>query len=170
MGGNAFKHLLPNASFPRMPSPLYYSLKAQLLPIVQSFYAHATVPVEYPDKPDHGDFDFVVTGPREGLQHEEVKAALRARCSIPQEGNRISNFAVPLSSFATESGLHEDPDALFQVDVNVCEDHEQWKRTSLFQSYGDLGFFIGLFARTAGLSFGIHGLKVGSLTCSCIIH
>ena len=92
MGGNAFKQLLPQATFPRMHPKVYYTLKAQVLPIVKAFYAYAIVSPEAPEKADFGDLDIVVAGPRDGLTHEEIRTALRALCSIPWEGNRTSNF------------------------------------------------------------------------------
>ncbi|KAH9933108.1 uncharacterized protein BXZ73DRAFT_46389 [Epithele typhae] len=180
MGGNAFKQLLPSASFPRMAPAVYDALKAHLLPIVQQFYEHAAVPAEAPEKAHHGDLDFVVTQPREGLQHEELKTALRARCSIPLEGNRTSNFALPFSAFkhvlppdaapelltdgpASDEGAGEQ---VFQVDVNVCENHAQWERTVFNHSYGDLNFILGLLAQTVGTSFNTFGLKLAEPVAS----
>ncbi|RPD62400.1 hypothetical protein L226DRAFT_568817 [Lentinus tigrinus ALCF2SS1-7] len=173
MGGNAFKNLLPDASFPRMSPALYGALKARLIPILQELYTHVAVSPECPGKIDHGDLDFVVSEPREGLTLGEVKSALRATCSVPMEGNRTSNYAIPLDAFedvalmyastgdgdeATE--LTTGDGKFFQVDVNVCEDRAQWERTVFYTSYGDLGFFLGLLAQTAGLSFNIFGLKL----------
>ena len=160
MGGNAFKQLLPDAPFPRMSPDVYEALKTHLLCIIREFYTHVAVPAEYPGKKDHGDLDVVVSGPRDGLQHQELKTALRARCSIPMEGNRASNFAIPFSAFIPPNKGSSDEEAFLQVDVNVCEDRAQWERAVFYQSYGDLGFFIGLLAQTAGLSFGTYGLKV----------
>ncbi|KAI1789588.1 hypothetical protein LXA43DRAFT_892529 [Ganoderma leucocontextum] len=176
MGGNAFKNLLPHATFPRMHPTVYCALKARFLPILQSFYAHATVSPEAPGKVDYGDLDIIVTDPRDGLTHEQIKAALRATCSVPMEGNRTSNFAIPADAFEDVAEAHRkaaasstehvtDGDAtdaglFFQVDVNVCADHAQWERTVFYSSLGDLGFFLGLFAQTAGLSFNIFGMKL----------
>lgn len=178
MGGNAFKYLLPDASFPRMPPAVYEALKARLLPVLQELYAHVAVSPECPGKADHGDLDFVVSKPREGLSLDEVKGALRATCSVPMEGNRTSNYAIPADAFedvvlaAAMAGDGDgdepcelmigdgDGQVFFQVDVNVCEDRAQWERTVFYTSYGDLGFFFGLLAQTAGLSFNIFGLKV----------
>ena len=178
MGGNAFKTLLSNATFPRMNPSVYNALKAKCLPILQSLYAHAAVSPEGPGKTSYGDLDIIVTGPREGLTHEQVKDALRATCSVPAEGHRTSNFAVPLGAFEDVAVAHQkaaaasvnavgdamDIDAetqtFFQVDVNVCADHAQWERTVFYSSLGDLGFFLGLFAHTAGLSFNIYGMRV----------
>ncbi|KAI0754928.1 hypothetical protein C8Q80DRAFT_1053438, partial [Daedaleopsis nitida] len=175
MGGNAFKNLLPDASFPRMPPPVYSTLKARLLPILQELYAHVAISPECPGKADYGDLDFIVSGPREGLTLAEVKDALRATCSVPMEGSRTSNYAVPSSAFedvvrAARDGTctpdralaSGDPDGqmFFQVDVNVCADRAQLERTVFYTSYGDLGFILGLLAQTAGLSFNIFGLKL----------
>ncbi|KAI0720474.1 hypothetical protein C8T65DRAFT_633122 [Cerioporus squamosus] len=174
MGGNAFKLLLPDATFPRMPPALYDALKSHLIPILQELYTYVAVSPECPGKADHGDLDFVVSEPRERLTLDEVKSALRAMCSVPMEGNRTSNYAIPVNAFeevagacAMAGGGEEaseltlgDGKVFFQVDVNVCEDHAQWDRTVFYTSYGDLGFFLGLLAQTAGLSFNIFGLKL----------
>ena len=173
MGGKAFKNLLPHGTFPRMHPTVYNALKAQFLPILQSVYAYAAVSPEAPEKVNYGDLDIVVTGPREGLTHEQLKDALRATCSVPAEGNRTSNFAIPADTFedvaearrkvaADGDAMDTTPDAdvFFQVDVNVCADHAQWERTVFYSSLGDLGYFLGLFAQTAGLSFNIYGMKV----------
>ncbi|TFK91124.1 hypothetical protein K466DRAFT_583112 [Polyporus arcularius HHB13444] len=174
MGGNAFRTLLPDATFPRMPPALYYALKSRLIPILQELYTYVAVSPECPGKADYGDLDFVVSEPREGLSLDEVKDALRATCSIPMEGNRTSNYAIPATAFeevacvcATTGGGDEASEltlgegkVFFQVDVNVCEDRAQWERTVFYSSYGDLGFFLGLLAQTAGLSFNIFGLKL----------
>ncbi|KAI0354927.1 hypothetical protein OH77DRAFT_1425528 [Trametes cingulata] len=175
MGGNAFKAIVPDAVFPRMPPAVYNALKSTLLPLVQSLYTHVTVPPEAPEKADFGDLDFIVAGPREGLTHEDVKTALRAAHSVPMPGNRTSNFAITADAFqevarawreyATRS---QDPpvsangaaNVLFQVDVNVCEDRAQQEQTALYNSYGGFGLMIGLLVQTAGQSFGVYGLKL----------
>ncbi|KAI0768978.1 hypothetical protein BD413DRAFT_614023 [Trametes elegans] len=170
MGGNAFAARVPDATFPRMPPPVYDALKAALLPIVQTLYMHVAVPREAPEKADFGDLDFVVSGPREGLTHDEVAGALRAALSVPMEGNRTSNFAIPLDAFPDvarawrESDLRplaeEGAHVFVQVDVNVCADKAQMDRTVFCHSYGDLSLMLGLLAQTAGLSLGIYGLKL----------
>ncbi|KAH9854649.1 hypothetical protein C2E23DRAFT_893954 [Lenzites betulinus] len=180
MGGNAFKSLA--AAFPRMPPTVYNVLKATLLPPLQPLYSHVLVAPEAPEKADYGDLDIVVSGPRDGLTADDVKAALRATHSVALGGNRISNFAVPVGAFpdvarawrgASASGqsIGFDPevtiatddsesDVFIQVDVNVCADEAQFERTVFYTSYGDMGLMLGLIAQTAGLSFGIFGLKL----------
>ncbi|KAI0648125.1 hypothetical protein C8Q79DRAFT_1008476 [Trametes meyenii] len=171
MGGNAFRTVVPDAVFPRMPPAVYTALKSVLLPTLASLYEHVVVPRETPEKADHGDLDFVVTGPREGLTHEEVKTSLRASHSVPMDGPRTSNFAIPLGAFedvarawenspAEEYSATEGAAVFFQVDVNVCADHAQWERTVFHHSYGDLGLILGLLVQPAGLSLGVYGLKL----------
>ncbi|KAI0670856.1 hypothetical protein C8Q78DRAFT_1032324 [Trametes maxima] len=171
MGGNAFKTVVPDATFPRMPPAVYSALKATLLPALAPLYEHVIVPREAPEKADYGDLDFVVSGPREGLTHEEVKASLRASHSVRMDGPRTSNFAIPLDAFEDVARAWRDSPAadhstgtgaavLFQVDVNVCADHAQWERTVFHHSYGDLGLILGLLVQPAGMSLGIYGLKL----------
>ncbi|KAI0335938.1 hypothetical protein GY45DRAFT_1292590 [Cubamyces sp. BRFM 1775] len=171
MGGNAFKAVIlaENAAFPRMPPQVYNALKAALQPILQKLYTYAVVPHEAPEKADHGDLDFVVCGPRASqLTRDEVKAALRAAHSVPMEGNRTSNFAIPANAFEDVArACRECADeslraavVYFQVDVNVCGDHAQWERTVFCHSYGDLGLILGLLVQTAGLSLSVYGLRL----------
>ncbi|KAI8994117.1 hypothetical protein BD414DRAFT_513724 [Trametes punicea] len=177
MGGNAFKTLIPDASFPRMPPRVYEALKLSLMPIVQSLYARAVIPREAPEKADYGDLDFVVCGPRDGLTPDGVQAALRATHSASMPGNRTSNFAIAMDAFedvmrawkdcAADGQDRSRPDiaeegvnVYFQVDVNVCADHAQLERTVFCHSYGDLGLILGLLVQTAGLSLSIYGLKL----------
>lgn len=107
---------------------------------------------------DHGDIDFVVYGPREGLTLDEVQDALGARHSIQLEGNRMSNFAVPANTLdqgASNSAYH-------QIDINICKSKERWANVVSFNSYGDLGMILGLLACASKLAFGSSGLKVRS--------
>ncbi|KAI0953457.1 hypothetical protein AcW1_007671 [Taiwanofungus camphoratus] len=170
MGGNAFRQTLPDTSFPRISPSVYQALKARLLPLIQSLYGLAVVPAEAPEKIDHGDIDFVVAYPRPGLTHETVKATLKATYSLPQEGNRISNFAVSTSAFELQldqkqAGMgmmphQEEWKNFYQIDVYVCADEEEWQRVVFLHSYGDLGMILGVLARSAGLSLSTHGLKL----------
>ncbi|KAI0372116.1 hypothetical protein BV20DRAFT_964203 [Pilatotrama ljubarskyi] len=175
MGGNAFKAIISDAAFPRMPPAVYNALKTTLLPLVRSLYTHVTVPPEAPGKADYGDLDFVVSGPREGLTHEDVRSTLRAAHSVPMPGNRTSNFAIAMDAFQEVAracrdyaARPQDPspfasgdaNLFFQVDVNVCADRVQQEQTVFYSSYGGLGLMIGLLVQTAGLSFGVYGLKL----------
>ncbi|OSD07300.1 hypothetical protein PYCCODRAFT_1449351 [Trametes coccinea BRFM310] len=172
MGGNAFKAIVPNAIFPRMPPPVYYALKASLYPVLQPLYARVVVPREAPGKEDYGDLDFVVCGPREGVTPAEVKTALRATHSVPMEGFRTSNFAIALDAWedvarasqvwaATNPEVAEGGDRVYlQVDVHVCPDLAHLERKVFESSYGDLGLMLGLLVQTAGLSLSVYGLKL----------
>ncbi|KAF8895530.1 hypothetical protein BD779DRAFT_1500014 [Infundibulicybe gibba] len=182
MGGSAFSSKLSSSAFPRMPPVVYQTLKARFLPVLHTFYKHVVIPVEAPGKPDHGDLDFVVVGPlREdgtsdkaesmNVPHARVAQALGASVVIPMEGNRTSNFAVPVSAGewarlgcaqAEERGRDAAPGRgiFYQVDVHVCEDKDEWERIRFFHAYGDLGMILGLIANNAGLALGVHGLRV----------
>ena len=100
MGGNAFTYL-PRKAFPRLPPELYTSLKARLKDTVEGLYSHVVVPREAPGKQDYGDIDLVVCSPRSGLPdvpHVKIQEALNACHVLPADGNRTSNFAVPIST------------------------------------------------------------------------
>jgi hypothetical protein len=107
MGGNAFGTVLQGSSFPRLPPAIYTALKLRLLPRIQSLYTFVAIPMEAPEKPDHGDLDFVVACPKSDIipghdvlinvPHKIVQETIGARFLNPAEGNRTSNFAVPVA-------------------------------------------------------------------------
>jgi len=171
MGGKAFAQLLPNATFPRMPTSVYDALKARVLLRVSELYSCVVVPYEAPEKRDHGDLDIVVTGPKNGeaVRHEQVRQAVGATVSIPLEGNRTSNFAVPVRR--EDLGLVGEEDGsgggvFHQIDVHVCETKDDLDRYVFYYSYGDLGMIMGFVARGVGLGWSPSGLKVRVVSVS----
>ena len=100
MGGNAFGTILPAIAFPRMPPPIYRALKRDMLAKISGFYDYVSVPREAPEKDDYGDLDFVVTDPKpaygSSVPHEVIKQAIGAKYVNAMEGNRTSNYAVPI--------------------------------------------------------------------------
>lgn len=102
MGGNAFKSILSESAFPRLTPAVYRVLKARLLSSLQTLYSHVAVPAEAPEKSDYGDLDFVVAYPNTNtnslvnVRPEVVQKAIGASHMLPMEGNRTSNFAVPV--------------------------------------------------------------------------
>ncbi|KAF9077664.1 hypothetical protein BDP27DRAFT_1311432 [Rhodocollybia butyracea] len=167
MGGRAFNFLEPG-SFPRIPTPVYQPLKARFQVLLQALYVHVGVPTEAPEKPDHGDLDFIVCTPitrgsldSVNVPHDQVKAALGATHCILVDGNQTSNFAVPISRDTWRSLDHDgaSTETFYQVDVHVCADKNEWDRIMYFHSYGDLGMIQGLIARNVGLVLGVNGLK-----------
>lgn len=126
MGGNAFRSILDSSAFPRLPPAVYYALKARIQLLLEGLYAHVDVPLEAPEKQDHGDLDFVVYLPRGhttasqtpvdndapdgetnkdsgggevqsiNVPHNIVSAAIGAKYINPMDGNRTSNFAIPI--------------------------------------------------------------------------
>ena len=103
MGGSAFSasDVLQTAAFPRIPPAVYRNLKAHLYPKLSELYTWVGVPIEAPEKLDYGDVDFVVAIPKnqksQSLSHQVVKEILGAEFVIPMEGNRTSNYAIPIS-------------------------------------------------------------------------
>lgn len=166
MGGRAFLQLLPNATFPRLNPATYGVLKQTLLARVEEMYSAVSVPAEAPEKVDHGDLDFLVAEPCDGLLHEDIKSALGATATIENEGPRTSNFAVPLSAHGIVvpstggKGAVDNHEAMIQVDIHVCEDREDLDRIKFLHSYGDLGMILGVIPRGVGLQMGTKGLKV----------
>ena len=100
MGGSAFSASLPLTAFPRLPSSVYKNLKAKLLLKLQELYLYVGVPIEAPEKVDHGDLDFLVAVPlapgTDYVRHEQIAEAIGAKHVVPNAGNRTSNFAIPI--------------------------------------------------------------------------
>ncbi|KAL9711299.1 hypothetical protein Ac2012v2_005839 [Leucoagaricus gongylophorus] len=198
MGGNAFGSILPSSAFPRLPPNVYHALKTRMWPLLEELYVHVGVPHVAPEKMDHGDLDLIVSLPRRHtiltqssvvlhtsdsesgdsklpvhVSHEVVAAIIKAKHFNAMDGNRISNYAVPISEGAwavhglieaeAEENARKDAGEegiYYQVDVNVCESKAEWDRRLLFSSYGDLGMIMGLIAKNAGLHLSNKGLKV----------
>ncbi|THV05313.1 hypothetical protein K435DRAFT_816566 [Dendrothele bispora CBS 962.96] len=180
MGGNAF-HFLDEDAFPRLPPAVYQRLKSRLFSVIQTLYSHVTVPIEAPEKNEYGDLDFLVFSPKPeafsstaersiNVPHEVVKEAIGAHHFIPADGNRTSNFAVPISrgewstlgfereELEVRKKVKDDGEIYYQVDVHVCADKKEWDRIYFYNSYGDLGMIMGLIASNAGLQLGSKGL------------
>lgn len=118
MGGSAFRSTLGQSAFPRFPPSVYDALKGRLHSRISELYTCVSVPREAPQKEDYGDVDFLVAEPKfqmsniaedsglfardpdtsSGLSapHALMKRALQAKHVIPWEGNRTSNYAVPV--------------------------------------------------------------------------
>ena len=134
MGGKAFHRQFSAEDFPRIPTPVYEKIKERLLKRLQLIYTRVGVPHEAPGKNDHGDLDFLVVGPLGSIN--DVKNAIGATSSICLEGNRTSNFAVPVDHSEWE-GVTDG--CYYQVDIHVCADDDEWERIFFYHSYGDLG-------------------------------
>lgn len=130
MGGSAFGTTLSTTAFPRIPPAVYKNLKAKFLLKLQEVYTHVGVPVEAPEKADHGDLDFLVAVPiAEGtdyVPHEWIIEAIGAKHVVPMAGHRTSNFAVPVQREEWEEVGHgaeeeerrrlaEGPENFYQV-------------------------------------------------------
>lgn len=107
MGGSAFSAILAASSFPRLPPAVYRNLKASLLPTLGQFYRHVVVPPEGPEKDSYGDLDLLVALPKAPneikqcgstatVPHDIIKKALGATLSNEMEGNRTSNYGIPI--------------------------------------------------------------------------
>ncbi|KAJ8509247.1 hypothetical protein ONZ45_g8561 [Pleurotus djamor] len=97
MGGNAFKNL-PASAFPRIPPVVYFALKERLTTKLSQLFSLVTVPIEAPEKVDFGDLDFTVALPLKdaAVSPKDVQHLLGGTHAILMEGNRTSNYAVPI--------------------------------------------------------------------------
>lgn len=166
MGGSAFNLLHPEAKFPRMKPEVYDHLKEKFSDALKNLYLNVATPHEAPEKPDHGDIDFVAFGPRDGLTHEDVEHALGSTWSAPAKGEYgTANFAIPASSFGYLGYTAEDE--YYQVDVHVCPIEQHFHKVVFFHGYGDLGMIMGLMARSVGLALNPYGLRVCLIEKHC---
>ncbi|EDR13361.1 uncharacterized protein LACBIDRAFT_309137 [Laccaria bicolor S238N-H82] len=178
MGGNAFNAVLAANAFPRIPPKVYRALKARLFPALVNLYSWVGVPMEAPEKANYGDLDFLVACPKAStsneavdIPHQTIQSVIGATFVNPMEGNRTSNYAVPveLGEWGSHGHAQEEEDSrrladdgkiFYQVDVHVCTDKAEWDRVIFFHSYGDLGMILGLVGRNNGLALGVKGLKI----------
>ena len=128
MGGNAFATAGPNGSslhVPRMPPAVYQERKEHFNAILHVYYAQVAVPTEVPEKPDHGDIDFLVARPivDSPLLLEFVQERLGAAFYVPRGDSH--SFAVPYP---------DRPESYVQVDVEVIRhlDTDPYDGSDLF--------------------------------------
>ena len=150
MPGKSFATELGETAFPLVPTQTYQQLKVALGDKLKSLYAFVGSPVPAADKSEHGDIGLVVCEPRGEVTSDQIQKALGAKLKVAQEGTRLSSYAVPTSN----GGKY------IQVNVQVCDNKDEWDAALLVHSYGDMGLIMGLLARAYGLSFGQKGLKV----------
>lgn len=114
MGGSAFTSMLGKGAFPRLPPRVYQAIKARYLAKIGDLYSLVTVPIEAPEKVTYGDLDILVAVPKSSLTVGDsgnplgsepaspfvapsvVQTVLGATHLVQCEGNRTSNFAIPI--------------------------------------------------------------------------
>ncbi|EPQ54475.1 hypothetical protein GLOTRDRAFT_139061 [Gloeophyllum trabeum ATCC 11539] len=150
MGGKAFSQTLPPESFPRMSHATYDRLKSLYLHRLRDLYGVVEVPPEDPEKDDHGDLDYLVAFPRDGLTPADVKDALGAVEIIFREGNETSHYAI-----------QADEDGHFvQIDVHACSGSDMLERILFYHSYGGIGMMLGRIAKSISMTLSISTLKI----------
>ncbi|MCJ1370078.1 hypothetical protein MMC20_001290 [Loxospora ochrophaea] len=150
MGGNAFTNLPHPLCTPRLPPPLYYSLRDAYISILSHIYTHVATPIEAPEKDSHGDIDILVSDPKSTQALDTVYTALKAQHKFRPPGSPSTSFAVPYP------GL---PDNYVQVDVHICPPLLfQWEVFT--HSHGDLWNILGTSLRPLGLTANDKGLHV----------
>ena len=131
MGGSAFSAGLHPTAFPRIPPAVYSALKARLLPKLLELYTYVGVPREAPEKLSHGDLDFLVAVPKplhvHNVPHKCIKNAVGAMHVVPMDGNRTSNYAIPVLSDDWRTYGHAEDEIQFrksatnqQIYYQVC--------------------------------------------------
>ena len=159
MGGALFTHPTatdPGLYCPRLLPEIYFTLKAHLTNILSQHFTVVSTPHEAPQKPDHGDVDFLVCGPNVSqpmsLQHvETLKTALGA-VRMQSAGFGARSFAVPVAEM---DGGNEK--AYAQVDLTICPSRERLDWLMLTHSYGDVFQVLGEYGRKSNYRLVIRG-------------
>lgn len=125
----------------RLSHANYNRLKQTLKPIMCRFYDQVIISREAPEKPDHGDVDFLVQDPKPHTSFAALQQALNAPSALASTPTMY--FAVPLPD---PSPIQE----YAQVDVHVCPGTIAW--LSFRNSYGVTWQILGNVVRPLGLT------------------
>ena len=178
MGGKAFSHTSPPLLTPRLPPPLYFSLRNYYTTLLSSLFKHVSSPPPLPEKSDHGDIDILVASPVTSVVEilastpatftppaNEVKApldlvtqavfALVKPQATVKSGGKTRSYAVPHP---------KKEDCFVQLDVMVCGSIDEWRWNVFLNSHGDLWVLWGKMLRGVGLVATDKGLWLRSMT------
>ena len=159
MGGQAFAHLSPPLSTPRMPRSIYNQVLARTHAILKQHYRLVGSPIEGPGKDTFGDVDVVVLdpipdSPLHGITSGPQLAAqlsqlLGAKHHILEKGNPTMNLAVPWPTEAEEISVVE---IYVQLDVKLCSSEKMFEWELFHAAHGDLWNILGSTIRKFGLT------------------
>lgn len=163
MGGLTFTKDAPGKPAihcPRLPPHIYFPLKAILGYALQQHFILVSTPYEAPEKPDHGDIDFLVHNPTTVIPGHIFNAnhvakltqSLGAVRSVSASSGSRS-FAVPVYAPHDCDGVRCERVAFAQIDVTSCSTPEKLHWQMLTHSYGDLFQILGVQLRPVGLTF-----------------
>ena len=178
MGGKAFSHTPPPLLTPRLPPPLYFSLRTYYITLLSSLFKHVSSPPPLPEKSDHGDIDILVaspiasvaktlastpptsTSPANGVKApfdlitQAVFALIKPHATV-KSGGKTRSYAVP----------HPEKEGCFvQLDVMVCGDIDEWRWNVFLNSHGDLWVLWGKMLKGFGLVATDKGLWLRNIT------
>ncbi|KIW07053.1 uncharacterized protein PV09_01944 [Verruconis gallopava] len=147
MGGKVFTDL----RVPRLPHELYHHVRIHCQKALRDFYVDVLSPPEAPDKPDHGDIDFLVARPiLSPIEPDDVASSFGALKHKRIPNSKTTHYAVPLPGREHEFA---------QVDVHVCsEGHFHWE--AFLHAYGDMMQILGVLNRPIGLTANEKGLHI----------
>ncbi|KAL8694183.1 MAG: hypothetical protein Q9218_001126 [Villophora microphyllina] len=148
MGGQAFSSRPSQLNVVRLWPEQYIELRDQYQKQLLLFYERICTPPEAPQKPDHGDIDVLVEGPRHTFSRIDLAQALGAKDHL-QVGN-TSSFAIPLPGSDV---------TFFQLDVHLCKPSLfEWETT--IYTHGDLWRILGMAANRLGFAINHVGLHI----------
>jgi hypothetical protein len=168
MGGNAFKRTLGEEAIPRMTPDIYNARKVVVLRKLKRLFEYVGIPTEAPAKPDHGDIDFVVYGPRINVTPFYIGQRIGAVHTIAHSMTETTHAT---SNYALRDNLAGDgKEPWFQVDVTMCPTLCQWNGIMFLHSLGDFGIILQEIAYVNGFRLGPTGLKVSDTDSHLIVH
>lgn len=181
MGGHAFcipsldkaGNVQPALYTPRLLQRVYEAMKEIVIQNLKELFHHVVIPIEHPEKTDHGDVDVLVCGFRDELSskstifdlREDIARQLGADESRSWcDGNHTGFFAVPVPASIISLGSVPEPGLELpmlgssrqywvQVDVQVvtAPSQLQWRRFRL--DHATLQPILTLGLRPAGFIF-----------------
>ncbi|POS78588.1 hypothetical protein DHEL01_v203026 [Diaporthe helianthi] len=188
MGGKVFSKGNDPLNTPRMDAAVYDFVKRQChVALKELNFSRVASPIETPEKKSHGDVDILVClegklvpfppscADFNAAHWAQVEKSLRAKRSVasyricPKKQRIVDNmsFAVPWPPlFALDpGGLEKEPGAkqtprYVQVDVRLCDTHQEMEWRLYKHNHGDLWNMIGQNIRPLGLTADDCGLHI----------
>ncbi|QDS69409.1 hypothetical protein FKW77_004945 [Venturia effusa] len=181
MGGHAFckpvvdknGRIQPALYTPRLPPRVYEAMKDFVKGKLEVLFNHVVIPIEHPEKADHGDVDVLVCGFKDGLCSERKIFDLRAAIALqlgadePRswcDGNQTGFFAVSVPPSIRRLASVSEPDSeesmlgsssqyWVQIDVQIVRAEAQlgWHRFRI--DHATLQPILTLGLRPAGFIF-----------------
>jgi hypothetical protein len=173
MGGSAFSSGPEPLNTPRMSPSVYNYMKTRCHVALRDLFDHVASPIDGPAKQSFGDIDILVTGdkaksggkPNPKGSMAAIEKVLGAKRVILNKGNANGHMAIswPADLVSDDEGETETNlglDRLIQVDIRICDSHEQLQWILFKHAHGDIWNLIGTTIRPYGLTVDEIGMYV----------